>query len=512
MTTLYESFLDSVRRHPTEIALEVDEHVLTYGEFADVVERLASRFAVPPGARVGLLASRSLVAYAGYLAILRCGATVVPLNPKFPQQRIEAIAEQAEFGLLLVDGGLAAPVVAAMTESAQRLSVATLIEDDHTVTASSAGPHTGAHCGPYAGADDDIAYIVFTSGSTGQPKGVPIRHRNVVGYVHRNAERCGSAPGSRFSQISDLTFDMSVFDLFVCWAGGAALVVASVGESLAPAAFVSGRQITHWFSVPYVVTLANRLGLLPPASMPSLRWSLFGGEQFTFDQAAVWADAAPNSTVENVYGPTELTITATGYQLPAARSQWPSTTNGTVPIGEVHPSMEYTLIEDDEFCVRGPQRFDGYLDPTDNVGRFHPMAGSEPTDSDWYRTGDVVAVEQGVLVHRGRVDQQVKFRGYRIELPEIEAKLRAVPEVIDAVVLHQAGVGNGGRLVALYTGERTPPAELTRQLRVRLAPYMVPSRFTHVERLPTNANGKIDRRQLAAELDGAVPSTRGGRA
>ncbi|MEU1130690.1 amino acid adenylation domain-containing protein [Streptomyces sp. NPDC005900] len=497
MSTLYASFLDTVRRHPAETALEVDEHVLTYAELAAVVDGLAGRLTVGPGARVGLLASRSLAAYAGYLAILRRGATVVPLNPKFPPQRIESIAEQAGLGLLLVDEGLDAAVVAAARESAKRLSVATLVESDRTLTAPSTGPAPG----PCAGSVDDVAYIVFTSGSTGRPKGVPIRHRNVVDYVRHHVDRYESAPGCRFSQISDLTFDMSVFDLFVCWAGGAALVVPSAAEVLDPAAFVGARGITHWFSVPYVVTLANRLKLLPPGAMPGLRRSLFGGEQLTFEQARVWADAAPGSTIDNMYGPTELTVTVTSYRLPADRDQWPTTSNGSVPIGTPHPAMEYTLL-DDELCVRGPQRFDGYFDPSDNIGRFHPSAGHEPAESDWYRTGDVVSVEEdGVLVHRGRLDQQVKFRGYRMELPEIEAKLRAAPGVEDAVVVHQASGGNGGRLVAVYTGERTSPAALTKELRVKLAPYMVPSRFIWAERLPTNANGKIDRRRLAAELD-----------
>ncbi|MCX5408778.1 AMP-binding protein [Streptomyces sp. NBC_00335] len=494
MTTLYEAFRDSAHRHPDATALEVDEHVLTYAELTDLVDRLAGRLAVAPGTRVGLVATRSLAAYAGYLAILRCGATVVPLNPTFPRQRIESIATQANLGLFLIDGGLDEAVVAAMTASAERLSARALVETDATVT----GPATEPEPGPYAGGGDDIAYVLFTSGSTGRPKGVPIRNRNAEAYVRHHVARHESAPGCRYSQTFDLTFDPSVFDMFICWGGGAALVVPNASELLDPAAFVSARAITHWFCVPYIVTLANRLGLLPPGSMPTLRRSLFGGEALTLEQAAIWADAAPNSTIENMYGPTEAVVTITTYVLPPQRSDWPATANGTVPIGALHPDLEYLLL-DDELCVRGPQRFDGYLDPADDEGRFHPKEGPAPVPEDWYRTGDLVALQDGVFVHRGRIDQQVKFRGYRIELPEIEAKLRAVPGVTEAVVLHQPGA-NGGRLIAVHTGEQRPTSELTKLLREELAPYMVPSRFVHVDALPTNANGKIDRRSLMEEF------------
>ncbi|WP_307937382.1 AMP-binding protein, partial [Salinispora arenicola] len=198
-----------------------------------------------------------------------------------------------------------------------------------------------------------------------------------------------------------------------------------------------------------MISLAGRLRSLRPGSMPSLRWSLFAGEQLTLAQARAWADATPGSTLENLYGPTELTVTCTRYQLPADPARWPRTSNDTVPIGRVHPHLEGVLLAPDgtagnegELCIRGTQRFDGYLDPTQNHGRFVDHVGDRTTQVDrlpgpqhWYRTGDRVRQENGELVHLGRIDDQVKIHGYRIELGEIESVLRRHPGLHEVVVL-----------------------------------------------------------------------------
>ncbi len=346
----------------------------------------------------------------------------------------------------------------------------------------------------------DLAYILFTSGSTGTPKGVPVRHSNVIAYLDHVVPRYGTGPGSRMSQSFDLTFDPSVFDMFVAWTSGATLVVPDRRELLAVSEFVERRGITHWFSVPSVVSLAQRLRRLRPGCMPGLRWSLFAGEQLTLAQARAWRAAAPNSEIENIYGPTELTVTCTEFRLPDG--SWPDTANSTVPIGRVYPRLEHRIL-DEELVVRGPQRFPGYLDPVDNAGRFVDddgvvYDGSGPlTDAHWYRTGDRVARQDGELVHLGRLDQQVKVQGYRVELGEVEAALRALPGVEDAVVLAVPDRSGHIDLFAAYTGAATDCGDLLDRLRQRLPAYMIPRTATALDALPLNANGKIDRRALA---------------
>jgi amino acid adenylation domain-containing protein len=394
-------------------------------------------------------------------------------------------------------------------------TVVALSDDD--VLAASPGPLP-----EYATRPDDVAYVLFTSGSTGKPKGVPITHSCVAAYVERNIARFEVGPGSRVSNTFDITFDPSIFDLFVTWGGGATLVVPQRTELLEPIRYVEERQITHWFSVPSAVSVAASLGKLPAGRATALRYGVFIGEQLTYRQAELWARAAPKARIENVYGPTELTVACTEFRLPEAPADWPATSNGTVPIGPVYPFLEHVVLGEDgrpadegELCVRGPQRFDGYLDPADDRGRFlaydpadgrpaEVYQGQEPlTARHWYRTGDRVRLEQGTLVHLGRLDNQVKVRGYRIELGEIEAALRHHPAVADAVVLAVPGPEET-ELVACLTGEPVKPTDLMLWLRRRVPVHMVPRRYEHVAALPLNPNGKTDRPALVQRYSASV--------
>lgn len=510
--TMYGWFLASVQRVPDAVALEVADDVLTYAELTALVDRLAAGLVKAAGgvpAAVGLLAARSLAAYAGYLATLRLGAVVVPLNPSFPAARNRAMCAAAGVDLLLVD-------TAGTTQASEVAGPARL-----TLTSPDWPDRLPARWSwSYSADPNDVAYVLFTSGSTGTPKGVPIRHRNLPGYLAHCRRRYDVTVGSRLSQTYDLTFDPSVGDMFTAWSAGATLVVPRAAEIITPARFVNGRGITHWSSVPSVISLAKRLRGLKPAVMPGLRSSVFCGEQLTVEQAGTWAAAAPNSVLDNAYGPTELTITCVGHQLPADQASWPRTANGTVPIGLPNAGLDAVVVADDgsvstvevdgadgELCMRGHQRFAGYLDPADDTGRFLrtgpggtmlPVVG-RPRSQDWYRTGDRVRVTDGLIVHMGRIDDQVKIRGYRIELGEIEAVLRSRPEVADAVVL-ALPAGSETALHALYTGRAVPPAELAAAVAARLPEYMVPTDFHHADGFPVNGNGKIDRRALATQL------------
>ncbi|HTZ45362.1 MAG TPA: amino acid adenylation domain-containing protein [Jatrophihabitans sp.] len=508
--TLFERFARVAGAQPAAPAIEVQHHELSYAELAGLVERLAGRLAAVAGGRpaaVGILASRSLAAYAGYLAALRLGAVVVPLGPGIPAERNRVICAGAGVRVLVADE--AGRETAGAVTAGSPVRVLELVDDwpdrlaDHPPDDLVAGP-------------DDIAYTLFTSGSTGVPKGVPIRHRNLGQFLDHMIDRFEVGPGCRLSQAFELTFDPSVFDMFVSWCAGATLVVPDASEIFTPVRFINGRQITHWYSVPSVISLARRLRLLRPGCMPDLRHSLFAGEQLTQSQARAWLAAAPRSTLDNLYGPTELTVTCTGYRLPADPAHWPDTANDTVPIGRPNPHLEAVLLDEDgiaaddgELCVRGSQRFAGYLDPAENENRFLdylPGDGAAreapglPTERHWYRTGDRVRVQGGQLVHLGRLDDQVKIHGYRIELGEIESLLRKHPGVHDVVLLAVAAGDGELRLCALYTGdEEVPDGSLNEFVGRRLPGYMTPARYVHVDGFPVSGNGKIDRRQLAAK-------------
>ncbi|MFI8193401.1 amino acid adenylation domain-containing protein [Streptomyces sp. NPDC085946] len=516
---LYGRFEATARRHPDAVALEVGGESYTYRRLESLAGRLARRLldvrggAVPR--RVGLLASRTVTAYAGYLAVQRLGAVVVPLNPAFPGARTADIAARARLDLVLAQpdqAGAALPVPV----------IAPLASDGPDAAADHPAPPVRP-VNP-----DDVCYVLFTSGSTGTPKGVPVQHRSVEAYLDHVVPRYGLGVGSRLSQTFDLTFDLSVFDLFGAWASGGTVVVPGPHDLLAPARFVARENITHWFSVPSVVSLAARLRQLGPDSMPGLRWSLFCGEPLTHAQAAAWQAAAPASVLENLYGPTELTLSCAQFRLddPGDRddADGPARTGATVPIGTLYPGLDHLVLDEDghpaaegELCVRGVQRFPGYLDPEDNRGRFVRYADgtatvvtdtAPPGPALYYRTGDRVRVTEEGLVHLGRLDQQVKIQGYRVELGEIEAALRAAPGVRDAVVLAVPGTGGQTGLAAACTGDAVDPSGVLTALRSRLPAYMVPASLTVLDALPLNANGKTDRTALRHIL--RVPGTANG--
>ncbi|MEV1119789.1 amino acid adenylation domain-containing protein [Actinosynnema sp. NPDC049800] len=488
VVSLWDLFTSSAATHRGFVALEAEGRRLTYAELARAAERVAGlvgRANGGPPARLGLLAARGVVAFTGYLAAVRLGAAVVPLNPAFPRARNELFARAAGVDLVLAD--------AADTAQLSALGGGLALTPDEALT----GPVAPA---PARDDPDPLVYVVSTSGSTGRPKGVPIRWRNLLPWLRFNGPRRGMAAGDRVSQTFDLTFDPSVADMWLAWTAGATLVVPEPHEVLKPVGYVRDRRITHWWSVPSTIAVAERLEGLEPGSMPTLRRSVFGGDRLLPGQAARWRRAAPNSRLLNSYGPSEVTISVSRHELTGDEDGLP-----TVPIGRIYPHMEHVVLDEDgrpapvgELCVRGPQRFDGYLDPADNAGRFTAWEGGRarvfedrvPTDRHWYRTGDRVAEENGRLLFLGRVDNQVKIRGYRIEPGEVESVLCRHPDVREAVV-NAVTQSDRTDLVARYTGNPVPVSHLIDLVREHLPPYMLPHRFEHCDELPLSPNGKI---------------------
>jgi amino acid adenylation domain-containing protein len=450
----------------------------------------------------------------GYLAIQRLGAAVVPLNQGAPVARNLVITKDAGLDATIVDdtSGKQLP------EYPQRsgIPIVDLTGDRWRalLDGDSGGPVPELGSG-----DGELAYIIYTSGSTGTPKGVPVTHENVSALLTDVIPRFGFAADCRVSQTFELFFDGSIVELFATWGTGATLCVPQHSDVFAPVRFVNEKRLTHWLSVPSIVSFARRLRALAPGSMPNLRRGMFGGEPLTLEQAEAWRAAAPNAEINNCYGPTELTVICTGYEVPADRAAWPVTSNRSMPIGDIYPHLEHVLLDDllrpcddGELCLRGPQRFPGYLDPSENAGRFLGFDGAvgtlydggEPlTAEHWYRTGDRVRLEHGELVHLGRIDDQIKVRGNRVELGEIESVLRRHPAIAEVVVITLTAADGEVDLHAAYTGDKLDEADLAR-LTEDLPGYMRPRAYHHRDSIPLASNGKVDRKGLTAQIAPAV--------
>ncbi len=514
---LYDFFRNSVEQHANAPAIEIAGQTLSYAELDAAVARMAGRLLRAAGrrpSRVGLLTSRSLATYLGYLAAQRLGAAVVPLNQGAPVARNLAITKDAGLDLTIVDDSAATQLPEYPQQAGIPILDLTGKHGQSLLDDAPADELPELTTGP-----DDVAYIIYTSGSTGRPKGVPTTNGNVCALITDVIPRFGFTSDCRVSQTFELFFDGSIVEMFATWGTGATLCVAQAGDVFAPVRFVNEKRLTHWLSVPSIISFARRLRALAPGSMPTLRRGMFGGEALTFEQALAWQEAAPNATVHNCYGPTELTVICTGYPVPADRADWPVTSNRSIPIGEIYPHLEYVLLDQDlrdgddgELCLRGPQRFPGYLDSEENAGRFLSFDGetgriydgSTPlTAAHWYRTGDRIRRENGELVHLGRFDNQVKVRGNRVELGEIESAMRRHPAIAEVVVLAVTASDEQVELHAAYTGDRVSDADFGRIL-AELPVYMRPKSYHHLDDIPLAANGKVDRKRLTEELAPAL--------
>ncbi|MFF4501683.1 AMP-binding protein [Streptomyces sp. NPDC001401] len=493
----------SARRDPGKEALRIGSLSVSYGELMGMAESWAAvlRAAHPADTPqfIGVLCDRTFTGYTGILAALCAGAAVVPLAVDTPPGRLAGLLRDQPLDALIVDEAGAAKVknVAALCP----LPPLYAPESDPTAVTSGHVVRTIREC------QNETAYVMFTSGSTGRPKGVSVTHASACHFLTVVCERYGLTARDVFSQTFSLTFDLAFFDLFAAWSCGGTLVYVHSAALARVARVVEREGLTVWFSVPGAIQLARRSGALDPCSMPSLRWSLFCGEPLLAADAAAWQRAASGSTVENLYGPTELTIACTAYRWDPAREE--EGAHGIVPIGELFPGLESILLaesdepatEQGELCVTGPQMFSGYLDPADDEGRFFYHDGRW-----WYRTGDLVRRSSHAgLIFLGRTDLQIKIRGYRIEPAEVEHHLRLLPGVEDVIVL-ALGEGAARSLVAFCAGSDLDSARLESQLREELPAYMVPRRYVVLDRLPVNERGKTDRKALATSFSPSDPA------
>lgn len=507
-----DHILRSSRLNPSGEALIVGEQSWTY----DDLEQLARQWAaglmrVTDGRpqRVGIFGRRSTVAYAAVLAIIFAGAAFVPLNPRFPAERTRRMIESGKLDAIFVDEeaiGLLAQVLAGLPNPPPCIAPATnAATAGHPLALDAPALRAVAPLAdlpPVSAAD--LAYLLFTSGSTGEPKGVPITQANLLHFFEVNSDRYGIGPGDRLSQTFDQTFDLSIFDLVMSWGTGATLCGMQAIQLVAPASFVAKNQLTVWFSVPSLAINMQRHGFLKPNSMPSLRLSLFCGEPLPMAVAEAWQKAAPNSIVENLYGPTELTIACSAYRWDPVASP-AECQQGIVPVGRFYPGHTVRLVDEGdspvaegeagELCVAGAQQFPGYWNAPELTERATLTLPHDGAPTRFYRTGDIMRLlPSGNHVFVGRKDHQIKFQGYRIELAEIEAALRRCG-CVEAVALPAPSAHHPSAILACVTAAASP-ADLSGALREILPPYMVPAEIYVLDEMPLNANGKIDRKAL----------------
>lgn len=508
----FSSLDQAIDHHAKErgdhMAVDAENIQWTYAELKSRMDGIAQQLravGVKKGDRVGLLFRHLPHAYAAMLATLKIGACYVPLNRQFPAQRLANIVGHSQTQHLCLDRD-AKPELSALTSELKYSQLKTL-EVDNLVSSEDIAPSSAAY-------PEDLAYIMYTSGTTGNPKGVMITHHNVMAFLSWAVPSLKLTEQDRFSHHSRMSFDLSVFDMFACFFAGGTLCPIERDMDLAfPANFFKKKGITICLSVPSVLgTMIKAKQLTPENFKNDLRLYLVCGEALRPEYAKAWLKSCDVPLI-NIYGPTEATVACTEYWVDAHDIQ-----NNVVPIGKAMCQSEILILntkgeqsqwkacpqgEIGELFIAGEQLARGYWNQPELSDRVFLPHLNQP-NKQMYRSGDLAKIdEKGRLLWMGRADQQVQVQGFRVELSEIENCLSNFPPLLEcAVVLDESK--DEAQLVAAVV-KRNPEqtislSELQKHLQQQLPDYMCPKSIVPFEQLPKNDNGKIDRKAILNEI------------
>ena len=524
---LWQLLRNSAVRSPHAVAVSTPGESLTYAALDDQSARLASLLAdagVVRGARVGFMLPKSIAAIVTMFGILKAGGVYVPIDPASPRRRLAHIIRDCGIRHLVTRIEHAATLVEGLGDTARDELDLVLMTDDESVEATSGllapAVRRWSEVGRYApcvddagGCETDLAYILYTSGSTGVPKGVMITHRASLVFINWTRERFAVSSHDVVSSHAPLHFDLSIFDIFASIGAGARIALVPDRLSTFPvklAQFIRDERISIWYSVPSALSLMLERGSFAAHAYPDLRVILFAGEVFPIKYLQDLMRAT-QAGLYNLYGPTETNV-CTYY---AVR---PSDLGRTtpVPIGVPIANYDVFAVNDQgerivrggakgELWGRGPGLMSGYWGDAEKTARTlrpNPFLPHLPNDR-IFATGDIVSIDDdGNFLYHGRIDNMVKSRGYRIELGEIEAALYRHPRVREAAVIPIPDPMLTNRLhavVALDAAGSATAEELRAFCRDQLPRYMVPDSIELRDRLPKTSTEKIDRQALAAE-------------
>lgn len=517
MHSLSEILFEKLKSYGELTAIKCEEKTISYAELSSKALSIASLL-VERGARseaVGIIGQRTLDSYFGILGAVYAGCYWVPINTKYTADRLITIIKSANIRYLICDKK-AVELILPILKSSNLANIELIIvpEGDGGIDKGYVGreqlENVVSITHPISCKYNDIAYIMFTSGTTGVPKGVKVTQANVVEWLANMNRYYKFNPGFIASQTYDLSFDLSVADIIFTWANGGILNVLGANEYLMPFDYIIREKIQLWSSVPTLISFMHKMGLLEPNIFPDITLSLFCGEPLPHYLADAWQIAAPNSKIENLYGPTEATIWLTRY-IYGEEQRSSSFTNSILPIGLPFPDHIVEVINENgellppgqigELVYKGPQISDGYLN---NPGATEAVFLSfiwDSTGSIWYKSGDLGFLNSGgVFECIGRKDGQFKIGGRRVEVGEIESVLRRYPQTQDAVVVPITNdLGVVTNIVAITTSEINKEQEfnIRKDSEKYLERIFFPKMILTIDAFPLTNSGKIDRRALA---------------
>lgn len=516
MNFLLPQLIDATAcQYPEREAIRFAGKGLTYAQLSeksDCLARLLLERGVRRRDRVGIYSNKSLESAVAMYGIMKAGAAYVPLDPTAPAERIAAIVHDCGIECVISQDAKAAQVQ-------QLPGLKTVIGvTNGGVSWEEVWQCTGGGLG-IGIMEQDLAYIIYTSGSTGTPKGIMHTHHSSLSFARWAAEAYVLTGDDRLSNHAPLHFDLSIFDFFAGAVAGATTVVVPEPITKFPASYsklLEDERVSVFFTVPFALIQLDSHGVLEDRNLNGLRWIIFGGEPMPPKYLRSLIAKVPTARFGNMYGPAEVNG-CTHYTVPESGPVG----DDALPIGKMNANMEGIVIDDNdgevevgqpgELLVRSPTMMQGYWGREDlNERAFFRRKVAQTYDDVFYRTGDLVEQQpDGDLQFLGRKDRQIKIRGYRVELDEVESTLVAHPQVEEAgafAVPDGLGSNRIEAAVTLKADAAATSAELLAHLKSRLAWYAVPDTVSIWSTLPRTTTGKIDRRQLRDNAIAANPA------
>ncbi|MFP1632876.1 AMP-binding protein [Zhengella sp. ZM62] len=471
-------------RYAEQPAIRAQGHEISYGALISMANTLDRTLQILSNnntqIRIAIFTNRDVATYSAIYTCLANGYCYIPINPNWPNDRILNVFAQAKPSLVYCSSPdknkhamecVRAVQIPIIHMSLDRDPIEFSVTDNIIFQSHNL---------------NNLAYIMFTSGSTGMPKGVPITYDNLLSYADSMIDIYPFSNMEIIAQAVEMTFDLSVHDMVLTWMQGGKLLSIPAGAAQMAPRMIKNSNANHWLTVPSAAAQAKTLGLLKPKTLQSLKTLFFCGEALPESLAITCAQAAPNARIVNLYGPTEATIAFSSYEWGISPNN-----NETVPLGEPIGNQQMKLSVDGEIMLSGLQLSPGYLN--DNQKTKEKFVIEDGTR--WYLTGDLGTYDQeSGFLFRGRLDSQIKLRGYRVELGEVEGALRqsANTDLVAAVAGSPDAPSSYTRLFGFVSGATFREQEIIFRLREILPTYMIPDRIIFLESMPKNTNDKID--------------------
>lgn len=503
-------FQSVVEHHAKRTALWFNQNnAINYNELNKLANQIAGLLidrGITPNDVVCLSGTKSVYTFACMIACLKIGAVYSVLDPDSPVERLHKIFSTCRPKLLLAEQDFLSKLdqlivdLAILPVERDEHKLATIIEKYDDTNLAQTRHITGAN----------PAYIMYTSGSTGFPKGAVMTHAGVLNLIEWGKETYSIVPDDVLTNVNPLFFDNSVFDFYSALFSGACLVPFSKQETRNPKTLVEkidAAGCTQWFSVPSLLIFLQTMKATDGKYLRTIRRFIFGGEGYPKPKLKALYDVYSDiSEFFNVSGPTECTCICSSYKITADDF---NDLQGFPPLGSIASNFSYLILDDDnkkvaegelgELCLLGPNVGLGYYnDPERSSANFVQNPYNQAFREIMYKTGDLVRLDpaDGKLYIQGRKDNQIKHMGYRIELEEIESALHRVGYVSEAIAIHSVSSGLS-RIIAVVAVRKPVSDDQMRQgLRNLIPDYMIPSTFYYEEALPKNPNGKVDRKRI----------------